>query len=127
MPIPVQTLFSLVLLAGTIGGLYLWWKSIPGTPQGPASAPDTYTSENVRAGETYHIEQGGETRDFEVLSVHWSGFFLVRVAPNEGQELDRDREVIEGWIRELPANRLIEAGRLLTELPDEIRYAPRYN
>ncbi len=127
MPIPVQTTVSLVLLVGMIGGLYLWWKSVPGEPRNPASAPDTYTGENVLAGETYHVEEAGHVQDFEVLSIHWSGYFLIRVVPDDGLELDRDHKGPSGWTRALPSNRLIEAERLLELLPDELRCAPSYN
>lgn len=126
MPSPA-TIICLVLLAGTIGGFYLWWKSIPAEPRDPASAPDTYTSNNVRAGETYHVEQNGRVQEFEVLSVHWSGYFLIRVEPEDGHELDREPKSPNGWTRALPSNRLIEAERLLELLPDELRFAPSYN
>ncbi len=124
----LNTIICLVLLAAICGGLYLWWQSGGGSlGDEDRPVPAVYTSENVRGGETYHVERAGETMDFEVLSVHWSGYFLVEVAPGEGEELDRDRVVISGWTRALPSNRLIEARHLLELLPPELRYAPSYN
>ncbi len=90
------------------------------------STPSSYTIDNIRQGDQYHVEQGGQTQDFEILATHWSGYFQIRVLPPEGHELDRDYPAVTGWTRELLANRLIEAGNLLEELPFELR-VPSYN
>lgn len=127
---PVETIICLVILAAISMGGILWWKSQSGSAEDrekSQSAPEVYTSENVCAGETYHVEHAGEVQSFQVLSVHGSGFFLIRIEPTEGHELDRDHVSPSGWIRELPSNRLIEAKQLLEFLPSELRYAPSYN
>ncbi len=124
MPISTQTLVSLVLLVGMASGFYLWWKSCPSESRGSKSMRSTYTSKNVRAGDSYHVEENGAIQSFEVLSVHWSGFFLIQVEPTEGHELDRDHKSPSGWTREVPSNRLIEAKQLLELLPPELQHAP---
>lgn len=124
----LTTAICFILLVAICGGLYLWWKSSDGPlREEDDTVPDTYTSENVRVGVSYHVEQDGAVQGFEVLSIHWSGFFLIRVEPAEGHELDRDHVGLGGWVRELSSSRLIEAGRLLEFLPPELRYAPSYN
>lgn len=124
----LATLICFVLLAAICGGLYLWWKSSDDPHHDEdRAAPDVYTSENVCPGVSYHVEQNGAIQDFEVISVHWSGYFLIEVAPDDGHELDRDHVRLNGWTRELPSDRLIEARHLLELLPSEIRFAPRYN
>ena len=124
----LTTVICFVLLLTICGGLYLWWDSHGGPLRDEDhSVPDVYTGENVRPGETYYVEHNGDIQNFEVLSVHWSGFFLIRVEPTEGYELDRDHARPNGWTRELPSNRLIEAGHLLTLLPPELNFAPGYN
>lgn len=127
MPSPT-TIICFVLLAAICGGLYLWWRSSDGPlHEEDQPIPDTYTSENVRAGVSYHVEQDGRIQSFEVLSIHWSGFFLIRVEPDEGHELDRDHVCPSGWTREVPSYRLITDGQLLEFLPSELRHAPSYN
>lgn len=125
----LATLICSALLCAICGGLYLWWRSSEGPlHKEDRSTPAAYTSENVQRGRIYRVEQGGEVQDFEViLPVHWSGYFYIEVIPADGQELDRDRLRHEGWTRELPSNRVIEARHLLRELPEELRYAPIYN
>ncbi|MFA9262483.1 MAG: hypothetical protein ACEQSB_03975 [Undibacterium sp.] len=88
-----------------------------------SSTPNVYTIENTRHGDQYHVEQGGQTQDFEVIATHWSGYFQVRVVPPDEHQLDRDYPVIVGWTRELPSDQLIEAKHLQRELPIELRFA----
>lgn len=124
----IQTLTCLTLLSIIVFGGILWWNSHSGPLHDEnCSAPDVYTSANVRAGVTYHVEHGGTVQDFEVVSIHWSGYFLVEVEPPSGHELDRDFRHIRGWAKELASNRIVEAHHLLGELPVELHYAPSYN
>ncbi len=122
-----QSVISLVLLGVVLFGLFLWWRAEPRDPAPPSPRSDRYTADNVFGGGRYHLEQDGEIQDFEVLSVHASGFFLVRVDRPEGHELDRDWLTIEGWTREIRMGQHIRKQDLQAELPDELRYAPRYN
>lgn len=114
-------LVLMCIMAVCIG---LWVNNLKSpSAETTSSAPDTYTRENVRRGETYHVEEDGDLQLFEVISIHWSGHLLIEVTPPDGQELDRDHPPLGGWTRELPANRLIRPQHLLRELPIEVRFS----
>lgn len=113
-----------IIMAVCVG---LWVNIKSSDTETTSFVPDIYTGQNVRIGETYHVEQNDVIQTFEVIAIHWTGFFRIRVEPPEGHELDRDYALITGWTVAIPSSRLIEAQHLVAELPRDLQHAHQYN
>lgn len=115
------TLICLALLLMLSVGLYLWWLSVcdPLPTNDCPIVPHVYTHENVRVGGVYHAGWVSDAQSFEVLYIHWSGFFLIRCSRLNSHTTNHDYPPIEGWVRTLSSSQPIESHQLLAFLPLE--------